>query len=392
MTLKYAPESNQSLREVVVASMMRHTGDTGVQSHVQTFEAYLRAQSRPTGFVNPFSSRSPLLAPLFGARRGIRLFSRPAAVWWYRHWHAHFLMRALDHHLPTIGGPAVVYAQCPVSADVALRVRTIQPVVMAAHFNVSQADEWAGKGELTEGGALFRSIRSFEDRVLVKLDGIVYVSAFSRAVLQQRIPTLAAVPSVVIPNPVPIRAIGSREPIADLITVGSLEPRKNHAYLLEILSEAVSRGYSYSLSVIGDGPERGRLEAQSRRLGLADQVRFFGYRSDARALMGGHRLYCHTSRMESFGIVLVEAMAEALPVLAPAVGGVPEVIRPGLHGDFWPLDDPSAAAQILIGLMEDPARRAAIANAVRAHAARHFSLEVIGRRLIDFLAAAEVRG
>src|SRR5690242_12958771 len=177
MTLKCKAESNQSLSQVVVASMMRHAGDTGVQSHVQTFEAYLRTQSWPAGFVNPFSSRSPLLVPLFGARRGIRLFSRPAAMWWYRHWHAHFLMGALKHYLSTFAGPAVVYAQCPVSADVALRVRTIQPVVMAAHFNVSQADEWAGKGELTEGGALFRSIRSFEDRVLVKLDGIVYVSA-----------------------------------------------------------------------------------------------------------------------------------------------------------------------------------------------------------------------
>ena len=201
MTIEHAPGSRQSQREVVVASLMRHDGGSGVQSHVQTFEGYLRTQSRPTRFVNPFSSRSLLLPAVFAARHGIQLFSPPASVWWYRHWHAHYLERALGQYLATTRGNAVVYAHCPVSADAALRVRTSQPVTMAVHFNVSQADEWVGKGAIPDRGALFKSIRSFEDQVLVELDGIVYVSAFAKAILRERIPELAAIPSVIVPNP-----------------------------------------------------------------------------------------------------------------------------------------------------------------------------------------------
>jgi glycosyltransferase involved in cell wall biosynthesis len=391
MTIEHGIESRQSLGEVVVASLMRHDGGTGVQTHVQTFERYLRAQSRPTRFVNPFSARSPLLPAVFGARHGIQLLSRPASVWWYRHWHAHYLQRALARCIATTGDRAVVYAHCPVSADVALRVRTSQPVTMAVHFNVSQADEWVGKGTIADGGALFESIRAFEDRVLVQLDGIVYVSAFAKAILQERIPTLATIPSVIVPNPVSMGSVTSSDEIADLITVGSLESRKNHAYLLEILHEAARRGYRYSLSVVGDGPERGALQALSRRLSLDGRVRFYGYRSDARSLMGGHRLYCHTSRMENCPVVLIEAMAEGLPVLTAGVGGIPEVIRPGIDGAFWPLDDPSAAADALIALMEDPPKRAMMASAVREHVARDFSADVVGEKLVDFLMAAEIR-
>lgn len=67
--------------------------------------------------------------------------SRPAGVWWYRRWHAHYLDDALRRHLNERERGGVVYAQCPVSAEVALRVRKGQRVVMAAHFNVSQAQE-----------------------------------------------------------------------------------------------------------------------------------------------------------------------------------------------------------------------------------------------------------
>lgn len=381
---------DQEAREIVIASLMRHEGATGVQSHVLTFEAYLRRRGRPAHFVNPFSSRSPLLPPLFAVRRGLRLVSPSSSVWWYRHWHARFLQRVVGRQLAG-DRAAVIYAQCPVSADAALRVRTDQPVVMAAHFNISQADEWAGKGEIREHGRLFREIRAFEDRVLSGLDGIVYVSEFSRGVLQERIPALAHVPGVVVPNPVDILPPAAGPPVADLITVGSLEHRKNHSYLLQVVHEAAVRGHRYTLSVVGDGPQRAALESLSRRLGLQDHVRFYGYQAEVRPLLARHRVYCHTAHMESFGIVLLEAMAEGVPVLAGGVGGIPEVVRPGRDGEFWPLDDPRAAADVLVALMEDPARRAALAKTAREHAAERFAVDLVGERLLDFLTTTDVR-
>ncbi|QGN59153.1 glycosyltransferase [Nostocoides sp. HKS02] len=318
--------------DIVIATIMREVGGSGVQSHVETLRSFAHTAGRPTTLVTPFSASSPLLRPVFAARLAVRLVSRPAGVWWYRHWHGHYLGTALSARLRTTTGPAVVYAQDPVSASAALAVRTTEPVVMVVHFNVSQADEWADKGELPRGGRTYASIRALEEDVLPRLDGLVYVSQFMRSVLEDRMPALRALPGIVIPNCVAAIERPASEPVADLVTVGALEPRKNQGYLLEVLAAAAQRGHRYSLTVIGDGPDRGRLERQAARLGLTGQVSFAGYQADPRRLMAGHRLYCHTARMESFGIALVEAMSEGLPVLAAPVGGIPEVVRPGVEG------------------------------------------------------------
>ncbi|NIK60633.1 glycosyltransferase [Kribbella shirazensis] len=374
------------MSEIVIATLMKSHGPSGLQSHVRTFDKYLRSVSEPVSIVSPFSARSPFVLPMFAARIAIRRLNRPAGVWWHQYWHAHYLEDALRRHLAD-RPDAVVYAQCPISAAVALRVRTTQPVVMVAHLNISQADEWADKGEIPRYGALFRSIRSFEQSVLGELDGIVYVSGFNKTELEERIPALREVPGAVVPNPVTDSVTAGKrpEPVADLITVGGLEPRKNHAYLLRILGAAADRGHRYTLSIVGDGPERQSLKALAAELSITNQVRFLGYQPQPRVLMREHQMYCHTSTMESFGIVLVEAMAEGLPVITGAVGGVPDVVQPGTEGLFWPLDDAEAAAGVLIELMEDPGRRERMALAARTRFEQAFAADVVGRRLLTFL-------
>ncbi|GAA2789503.1 glycosyltransferase family 4 protein [Kribbella solani] len=378
--------------EIVIATLMRPEGGSGLQAHVRTFREHLQAIDEPVSVVSPFMARSPFVLPVFAARLGIRPFSRPAAVWWHQYWHARYLRSALAAQLKD-RPDAVVYAQCPISAGVALQVRTTQPVVMVAHFNVSQADEWADEGEIPRDGRLYRSIRSFEARVLGALDGIVYVSEYTRNGLEERIPALRDVPHAVVPNAVTTDVPTTDSPVvqADLITVGRLDSRKNHRYLLEVLAEAAARGHRYTLSVVGDGVDRRALQTRAAELGLADQVSFLGYQSNPRQLMRSHRLYCHTSTTESFGIVLVEAMAEGLPVIAAAVGGVPEIVRPGTDGLFWPLDDPSAAAGVLISLMSDPAAREQMATAAFEGVQARFAAGIAGRRLRDFVAGAAIR-
>jgi glycosyltransferase involved in cell wall biosynthesis len=380
------------MRPVVIATLMKLHGPSGLQSHVRTFDEYLRGAGEPVSIVSPFSSRSPFVLPMFAARVGVQKISRPAGVWWHQYWHAHYLEAALRRHLATRPG-AVIYTQCPITTDVALRVRTTQPVVMVAHLNISQADEWADKGEIPRSGSMFRSIRSFESDVLSRLDGIVYVSGFNKSQLEERIPALRDIPNAVVPNPVAASAQPAvrPEPIADLITVGGLEPRKNQSYLLRILGTAAARGHRYTVSLVGDGPERAALKNLAAELGIGDQVRFLGYQPEPRPLMRQHRVYCHTATMESFGIVLVEAMAEGLPVLAGPVGGVPDVFNSGTEGFFWPLDDVEAAAGILIAAMEDPAGRARMADAARNRFRCEFAADVVGRRLHGVLDEAVIR-
>ncbi|MEN8704733.1 MAG: glycosyltransferase family 4 protein [Nocardioides marinisabuli] len=391
--------------EVLVATVMRREGGSGVQTHVRTLVEHLEAAGSPVRVVSPFEAGSPLVRPVFAVRLALQPVSGAAGVWWYRHWHTAFLRAALGPALAAAreaaAVPPVVYAQCPGSALAALEVRDRlgatsggpSPVVMAAHFNVSEADEWAGKGEIRPGGRLFRAIRDLEARVLPRLDGLVFVSEAARRDCLARVPAAAAVPSVVVPNAVPAGAPSpSAGPLRDLVTVGSLEPRKNQGYLLEVVAEARRRGRPCTLTVVGDGPQRRELERRAVALGVEDDVELVGHRSDVPAWLGRHRVYCHTALTESFGIVLAEAMRAGLPVLAGAVGGIPEVVRDGVEGRHWPLDDVAAAADLLLGLLDDDDARRRMGRAGSQRAADVLGADVVCPRLLGFLASLSARG
>ncbi|KRE43946.1 glycosyltransferase family 4 protein [Knoellia sp. Soil729] len=378
--------------EIVVATLLRPEGATGVQSHVRDILESGRRLGRQVELVTPFDARSPLLAPVFGMRQLLRPLSRPTAVWWYRRWHAHYLEAALRKHLRQGGGRRTIYAQCPVSAEVALRARTTERVALVVHFNVSQADEWADKGEIRAGGRLHAAIHRQEERVIPAVDGLVFVSAFMRDAVRSRLPQLTSVPTVVAPNFVRAAAPRGAVPERDIVTLGSLEPRKNHGYLLEVLAAAARRGHRFTLTVVGDGPDRAALQRRAGSLGIGDLVDFAGFSDDPRVQLRRHRVYCHTARMESFGIALIEAMAEGLPVVAAAVGGIPEIVRPGVNGEVWPLDDAEAAAEVLVRLLRDPARIAALGQAAREDVQSRFSDAEVAPRLLTFLDSLDQEG
>lgn len=380
-------------RPVVIASMMREHGETGVQTHVRAVRDWLARAGRPVRLVTPFSAPRWQVYPVFGARRLIDRVHKPSSVWWYRHWHAVFLRRALRRLLAD-GAACVVYAQCPLAADAALRARSgpQQRVVLVVHFNLSQAQEWVDKGAIAPNGASFRFIQAFEAATLPRLDALVYVSDFMRRALERRIPALADVPSRVIPNfiddpgePVPV------EPQADLITVGTLEQRKNQCYALQIVHAAWQLGRDLTLTVIGDGPDRAALEAEARRLGIGAQVRFAGFVANAADRMPGHRACLHMARLENLPIALIEALSRGLPVFAPAVGGIPEVFDDGCEGRLIPLDDAPAAARILIDCLDSPTFMAHARPAARERFLRRFNAARVAAQLTDFLQMDDYR-
>lgn len=372
---------------ILIASMMREQGTTGVQTHVRAVLEALRQQQREVSLVTPFHNPSWQIVPVMGPRRLIEPLSAAAGVWWYRHWHARFLRQALRRALHD-GRPCTIYAQCPPSARAALNARTSprQKVVMVAHFNLSQADEWADKGAIARDGRLFRRILELEAAVLPAVDGLVFVSDFMRQSIHRRIPAVKAVPQQVVPNFVadpgaPCPPAGRR----DLITVGTLEHRKNQRYALDIVHAAGQLGHPLSLTVVGDGPDRAMLEAHARALGIAQQVDFKGFVPDAAERMAAHRACLHTARMESFGIVLIEAMARGLPVFAPAVGGMTEVFMDGQEGRSIPLDDAPAAAHRVLEWLGNPQQLAAAGDAARSGFLARFEAGRTAARLLGFL-------
>jgi glycosyltransferase involved in cell wall biosynthesis len=374
---------------ILIASVMRPTGQTGVQTHFKTFLASLIRDGRSCALLTPYYTRLWLVYPAFGLRRLIDPLSHAAGVWWYRHWHAFFLEQVLRRRCRN-GEPCIIYAQCPMAARAALRARVSgeQRVVMAVHFNFSEADEWVEKGAIAAAGPVFRAIRQMEADVIPRLDGLVFVSAFMRSCLLQRMPSTATVPHVIVPNFVDGRGVPSSGPShGDLVSIGTFEPRKNQSYLLDIVAAARDKGMPLRLTLFGDGPDRTALEQKTRRLGLQALVRFPGFVRDAAQSLVCYRAYIHAARLENMPLTLIEALSQALPVFAPAVGGIPEIFDDGVEGRSLPLNDAGAAADRIIEWMRQPERMAQASAAARRRFMRDFQSDVAAARLTAFLDA-----
>ena len=382
---------------LIVATILRENGATGVQTHVRQLRRYLESNGLSAMLVTPFQCRKSLIYPFFGARLLMVAFSAAASVLWYRYWHELFLRKALGRTLSGIG-PCVIYAQGPVEARAALLARNgpHQRVVMAVHFPASDAEGWAGmtkRQRIKRGGIAYRKIQEFERKVIPKVDGIVYVSAWARDSLLSWLPEAAVIPSAVIANfVVTLSAEAGREPIADLVTIGSLDSMKNHDFLLNVLAEAKRSGRRFTLDVFGDGPLRKALVRRTSACGLEEQVRFRGFRPDVREFLPRYKMYVHASHTETSCLAIIEAMAAGLPILAAGVGAIPELFTEGVEGWFWSLDDPAEAAAMLIRILDDESAHQKAATAASARFHCEFDAKVAGSRLWAFLQGAAPDG
>ncbi|HKU36854.1 MAG TPA: glycosyltransferase family 4 protein, partial [Polyangiales bacterium] len=119
-----------------------------------------------------------------------------------------------------------------------------------------------------------------------------------------------------------------------VVCVGRLSPEKGHIGLLEAFAAVRRRGQDAELVLVGDGPDRERIERRIAELGLADAVQLRGRLFEAETLqeIAGSDVLVLASFMEGLPVVLMEAMALGLPVIAPRVAGVPELVQDGVHG------------------------------------------------------------
>jgi glycosyltransferase involved in cell wall biosynthesis len=260
--------------------------------------------------------------------------------------------------------------------------------VLVIHYKTSQADEWVDRKEspIKRGGRTYRKIRQEEREIIPQVDGLVSVSEWARQAVLDWLPEAASVPSAVIGNfTEPMSPDPSPGSLADIVTTGSVERVKNHTYLLDILAETNRRGHQYTLDIFGQGMLIGELQRKARNLGVADQVRWRGFRTDVRSSLPGYRVYAHASYSESSSLAIMEAMAAGLPILAGKIGGVQELFDDGVEGKFWPLDNLGIAADMLVELLDSEDRRQAMAEASRKRYYGYYDSAVVVPRLLKFL-------
>ena len=152
-----------------------------------------------------------------------------------------------------------------------------------------------------------------------------------------------------------------------IICVANLRAEKGHSTLLQAFARILART-SAELVLIGDGPLRAHLERQAAELGVARRTRFTGAVDDVWPHLAEADVFVLPSFYESLGIGVMEAMAAGLPVVASAVGGVPELVSPGVTGSLVPPGNALALAEELERLLSDPAERSALGAAGREKA------------------------
>jgi glycosyltransferase involved in cell wall biosynthesis len=150
--------------------------------------------------------------------------------------------------------------------------------------------------------------------------------------------------------------IGADDPVVAMVAV--LRRGKGHDVAAQAVRSLLPRFPDLKLLVLGDGPERPEIEAQLAVAGQA--VSMAGFRDDILAVLGEVDVLIHPSRFDAFPTALLEALATATPVVATAVGGIPEIVTDGEQGILIPAppraEDLAAALGRLLG-DRDEARR-----------------------------------
>jgi len=158
-------------------------------------------------------------------------------------------------------------------------------------------------------------------------------------------------------------------------SVGNLRAVKDYPCLLRAFALARARVPDAVLVLVGDGPERPRLEALARELGIAEAVRFAGARADVRHVLRLFDVFALSSHTEGISVALLEAMATGLPAVLSRTGGNPEVAVEDGTASLVPVGDHEAMGHALAGLLADPARRRAMGEAARRRVEAEFSLD-----------------
>ncbi len=246
----------------------------------------------------------------------------------------------------------------------------IRPVVFTAHG-------WA----FMEGRAYWqRWLLASAEKVFARVtDKIICVSEHARQLAVEwgvgSPDQLVVIHNGVDPTPflnahpleMPVKSETETSPI--ITFVGRLAPPKDLSTLFRALA-FLECGH---LLVVGEGQLRPSLEKEASQLGLAKRVTFAGFQSDIPGILKSSDIFVLPSRWEGLPYVVIEAMMAGLPVVATAVGGVPELVEHGRTGYLVPPGDTEALARALHDLLQDEALRRQMGEAGRERALRQFT-------------------
>jgi glycosyltransferase involved in cell wall biosynthesis len=190
--------------------------------------------------------------------------------------------------------------------------------------------------------------------------------------------------SAVVPNGITIRTtrhkraptraqLGLSNTVPIVLTVARLTEQKGHSTLIDAVPRVLERMPECRFLLVGTGPLENAIRAAVLRHGIETSVSFLGYREDVPHLMAAADLLVLPSRFEGLPLVVLEAMAAGLPVIATRVCGTDQAIVNRVTGVLIPPDDPVDLAKAITELLSCAAERKRLAAGGRARVCEHFN-------------------
>jgi glycosyltransferase involved in cell wall biosynthesis len=266
----------------------------------------------------------------------------------------------------------------------------LRPDIVQLNINVCGASPWATAAALATPGVrviavehLPHAILSRRRRVVTRLTSRwldAHVAVGERAA--DEIARFIGIPRStlrVIRNGVAETAIANSPRANTGPVVGSIG-RLDWQKAYDVLVRALADLPGVTAVIVGEGEERGRLEALAAELGVSDRLELAGWIDDARSRLAAFDVFVLPSRFEGLPLVAIEAMLAGVPVVATDVGSVSEAVVDGSTGLLVPPDDPAALARAIASLLADPALRLEMGQRGRHRALELFRLEDMAAR------------
>ena len=283
------------------------------------------------------------------------------------------------------GGYGIVHAHgLRAGIDAALAARGRCPVVLTVHNLVHPA---------VAGRLKYLAYRRAESLAVGLTDHTFAVSADIAAHLRKLLGArdkvevlylgIGEAPAVTRDRAAVRAELGVREDERLVVTASRLAPQKDLPVMFEALASAET---PFVLAVLGTGPQEGELRRAAAGLGIAERVRWLGFRPDVADYIAAGDVFCLSSVWEGVPLAAQEAILLGVPVVATAVGGMPELVEDAVTGRLVPPRDPPALAAALRQVLASESLRKTFADEGKESLRRRFSTERMLARL-----AAEYR-
>ena len=167
-------------------------------------------------------------------------------------------------------------------------------------------------------------------------------------------------------------------------TIGRLEPQKSVDDLIKAVSYLKDKYSNIKLILVGDGPLRKNLEELAQELNIKNNIIFTGWKKDVNKYIACMDIFCFSSRWESFGIALLEAMRARKPIIATCVGGIPEIVENEKGGILVPPQSPKYLANAVDYLLFNKKVREKMGNYNKNQIKKKFDIRKVIRKYENF--------